>query len=164
MTSQEADIVDSESAISVWQALNEPVLEVSLSFARNTMIVAGVLLLVAVVSPYWQSFHGSGSTDGYQISFDYSSGVVAGASANVYSEENSMSDQAQEISGMTLNDFNYELSYTSDQVISAFGNAGKEVLDLSSDLESVLAIYQPGVSVVLGPFWDSWIDLMADPS
>lgn len=119
----------------VWQAFNDPVVEIHESFARLIFIIAVILLLVAWIAPYWHEARLITS-----VRAPFYGPLVAGA--------------------ITAPDWYYVAADVPGQVAGAWTAAASEVLDISDDLRSAASFYQPGASAVT----DAWLELMADPT
>ncbi len=146
----------------VWQALNEPVVEVGEGFARGVFVTALAVLFMVWVAPYWgtaQNSHVAGGSYNSpllirpdlaalpsQVAFfrmvtDGSSGMVAGIQTR---ETPVWYYAARDLPGA---------------VTDAFATAATQVLDISEPAAEVREFYGPGLEAV----GDAWLELMADP-
>ena len=127
---------------SVWQALNEPVVEVPEGLARGLLKFSVVVLLAAWVVPYW----GLAAASLPDVAYDSPlisayGGRIAGAQTAAVPEW-------------------YEVSRSlPGEVMNAYAAAAAEVLDVSAAVSPMVEFYEPGAQAVS----DAWLELMADP-
>lgn len=120
----------------VWQALNEPVVEVSPKFAQTMIVVSIVFLMAAWVGPYW-GIHNSNAANLYTNAANQ--GRVAGLQAWPTPE--------------------WYYGAAPGAVAGAFSEAADEVLDISEPVTEFSSFFAPGFQAV----GDAWLQLMADP-
>lgn len=125
----------------VWEALNESVVEVPENFARAMVMIAVIMLMVAWVAPYW----GVAGTRLPDISYNSpiitGEGLVAGAQ-------------------VTNPPVWYSLAKTLPfDFANAFAFAADEVLDVSEPASQMAEFYGPGFQALN----NAWLELMADP-
>lgn len=126
----------------VWEALNEPVVEVTEGFAKGIFAVAVILLMMVWIAPYWASAGQSLSVAVYEspiINPEY--GRVAGAQITAAPDWIA-------VAGSLPTD-----------LADSFAQAASQVLDVSEPMSRLNEMYGPGVSAVK----DAWLELMADP-
>ena len=125
----------------VWQSLNEPVVELPESFGRSVLLVSVAIMAFAWMAPYL------GQTGGSQrfaeTAPSYSFGQVAGAQL----EADDSSVLAETMVALPA-DF-----------ANAFADAAQEVLDLSEPVGQFVEYYSPGIQAV----GDAWLYYMKDP-
>lgn len=126
--------VKSVEPISVWQALNEPVVEVSEGAARGIFLALAVILLAVWIAPYWGAMPS-----------------VAGATL--------VSDELSVESVPIVPEWYYVTSAIPGDIAQAFSIAANEVLDISEPVLQISEFYEPGVNAV----WGAWLELMQDP-
>jgi len=127
----------------VWQALNEPAVELSEGFAKDVLLVSVAIIAFAWVAPSF-SQSGAGSSQIFADSgMVYEIGAVAGAQIEAAQES---------VLAETL------VSLPTDFAI-AFADAAHEVLDVSEPVGMVVEYYSPGVQAVT----DAWLYYMKDP-
>src|SRR3989344_3243117 len=128
----------------IWQALNEPVVEVSEEFARGILLTAILIIMMAWVLPYW------GSSSALAAEYPFQTEVI------------SYQNQPSEVAGQqttALPDWYYLVQRISSDITLEFGQAAYDVLDISDPVQESIEFYKPGVQA----FWDAWLELMADP-
>ena len=162
-----------KQAVSVWQALNEPVVEVTDEAAKGIFLVAAVLLMFSWLAPSFgavnavassplihQPINGQATETAYVPLFEpYSYEAVAGA----MTEKGGMGATGEkgapswytEISatGASLGDFYHET------VTAPFAEAVTELFDISRPVGSITDFLRPGTDAA----WNAWLELMADP-
>ena len=136
----------------VWEAVNEPVIEITEAHAKNLFLATALIIAAAWLTPYW----GSGSViaqESYEgtifeqvAAAGKSSGMVAGASTESYAV-------------LEGPDWYYTLEAMPVSVATSFSDAAHEVLDVSEPVGEMIEFYEPGVSAV----WNEWLNLMRDP-
>ena len=156
-----------KQAVSVWQALNEPVVEVTDEAAKGIFLVAAVLLMFSWLAP---SFGEAKAISNFQFSISKEETAyqplfepyaeVAGAST-----ENSPSPSLEKrgvapdwyvglsATGASLGDFYHET------VTAPFAEAVTELFDISRPVGSITDFLRPGTDAA----WNAWLELMADP-
>lgn len=143
----------------VWEALNEPIIEVTEEQAKNVFLAAIVIVFGAWVAPYW----GQTSTTVYYAPENVfeqfansgeGTGVVAGASTSP-----SSSPYQGEERGEVAPEWYYVIEEMPNAVVQSFTMGADEVLDISGPVTEMTEFYQPGADAV----WNAWLDLMADP-
>ncbi len=138
----------------IWQALNEPVVEVSEGFARNLLIAAILLLLVAWVGSYW-----GGDRAGLPYTTYRSSALIE---AQTLPSQVSFFRLGSMVAGVqtTGTPLWYEVAKDlPGDVAFTFTAAAYEVLDISEPVGQIAEFYEPGFTAV----GDAWLELMADP-
>lgn len=131
----------------MWQALNEPVVEVSEGFARMVFAAAAVILFVSWVGPYWGYAQAVTSQQSLQ------------AAANTRSAIVSLEPQ---VAGVLVSEAPLWYQVVQDapgEVAGAFTEASYEILDVSDPVTDILEFYEPGFQAV----GDAWLELMQDP-
>ena len=128
----------------VWQALNEPVIEITPEAARDIFMLAAFIMMMAWLAPYW----GTSQNQAYAISA--TNEMVAGATIET-PDYGRNSDVAPE--------WYLTIERASDDVVNAFAEAADQTLDISEPVLDVMEFYEPGVDAV----WNAWLELMADP-
>ena len=129
----------------VWQALNDPVVEISQEFAKTILLVSFVIIAMAWLSPYF----GNTSQASFKFSTGYPRPVVAGA----YIE--TVAAAAEQV----IPEWYLTTNRITGDVQSSFALAANEVLDISEPVSGIVEFYGPGVQAV----WNAWLELMADP-
>lgn len=129
----------------VWEALNEPVIEVTPDAAKAIFTVAAFLMVMAWVTPYWPAAaaHLAAAEELGMAPSEYTE-MVAGASI---AADESASYGSVPIYGIV------------QEVQGAFVSASSEVLDVSEPAGELIEFYEPGVDAV----WNAWLELMVDP-
>jgi hypothetical protein len=134
----------------VWQALNEPVVEVSGGFAKIVFGLAVIMLVVAWVSPYWGVAHAQVPAVSYDSPLLLEKALP------------SQMGQMRMVAGVEISavpDW-YETAKVLPQELSlAFSQAATEVLDVSAPAAAINEFYGPGFHAVN----EAWLELMADP-
>ncbi len=126
--------------ITVWQALNEPVVEVTGEAAKTIFTVAVVILLFAWLSPH----------------FGQNAVVpeVAGVTVSKVNEPVIAEEQVQ-----VVPQWYYTLEVVPESIEEAFVQASFEVLDISEPAAQIYEFYSPGFQALN----DAWLELMQDP-
>ena len=127
----------------VWQALNQPVMEIPEQTGKEIVAVAAVIMLAAWIVPHWGS---ALRITNYELSM----GNVAGYEETV---------AGAVIEAPQVPDWYYTVTATSDSVVTAYTAAAVEVLDVSEPVGELAAYLEPGTDAV----WNAWLELMADP-
>ena len=136
----------------VWEALNEPVMEITEEQAKHVFLASIVIMAAAWIAPYWgatpaSAYHSSLSSEGtifeQMARVGSGEGMVAGATTGI--------EVAPE--------WYYVVAGIPEAVVQSFGAGSNEVLDISQPVSNLAAFYEPGVSEV----WNGWLELMADP-
>ncbi len=125
--------------ITVWRALNEPVVEVTEEAAKTIFTVAAVLLLFAWLSPYF----------GQNIVAPQ----VAGASTMIIEEE------AELPQVLVSPEWYFTVQAVPDALGESFAQAAYQVLDISEPVAQIYEFYQPGLQAVN----NAWLELIQDP-
>src|SRR3989344_2922898 len=128
----------------IWQALNEPVVEVSEEFARGVFLAATLIIMMAWILPYW------GSNSALAAEYPHQPAAI--------SHQNQLSVVAGQRT-TALPDWYYLIQRISSDITLEFGQAAYDVLDISGPVQESVEFYKPGVQA----FWDAWLELMADP-
>lgn len=132
----------------IWQALNEPVVEVTESFARGVSVTALVIFIVIWVAPHWDFAKAINSEFAYQQFLSWQSAIVS-SEPRVAGVQVAQSPIWYEV-----------LKDLPEAVPVAFGEAASEVLDISGPVQEIAEFYQPGFEALE----EAWLELMADPS
>lgn len=133
-----------KAPVSLWDNLNEPVIEVSPQFAKRLFLAAVLFLFAAWIAPYW------GQAETAQA---YSSRV-----AGAYTDD-TQSWLVERPAGVETPQW-YEVSKAlPGDLTEAFAVAAAEVLDASEPVGEIAQFYQPGFAALN----DAWLELMADP-
>lgn len=128
----------------VWQALNDPVVEVNQRLAQILIIIAIIFLMLAWVAPYWDEARQISSLKTAKV-FTWDSALLQPAVAGAETSAVPVwYEVAREVPG---------------GVASEFRSAAYEVLDISEPIGLVADFYEPGLTAAT----DAWLDLMADP-
>ena len=122
----------------VWEALNDPVIELSEQQAKNVILASLVIMLAAWIAPYWGSSTGSQYTS-QGTAFER----VAGATIDTASAP----------------DWYYTLEAVPDTLAQTVTDSATDVLDISEPVQNLVEFYEPGVSAT----WNAWLNLMRDP-
>ena len=129
----------------VWQALNDPVVEISEEFAKTILLVSFVIIVMAWLSPYFGNAHEAGS-----LKFSaYPRPIVAGAYV----------ESVVPLAEQETPEWYLTTNAITSGVQSSFVQAANEVLDISEPVSRFTQFYQPGVQALS----DAWLELMADP-
>lgn len=136
----------------VWQALNEPVVEVTEGFAKTMLFIALLLLCVSWIGPSWEQAKIAAARENLGLA---SSGRVAG----VYLAAVSQADTALPPAAPRVPEWYYLAQGLPYDIGEAFAQSASEVLDISDQAGPIVEFYEPGVAAV----WDAWLELMADP-
>ena len=131
----------------IWQALNEPVVEIPEEIAKSIFLVSFVILAMAWLSPYF------GSTPVRQFAANPPRPIAHAMVAGAYVESISVFDDEQ------TPEWYLTINSMTNGVQSSFVLAANEVLDISEPVGRTAEFYEPGVQAV----WDAWLELMADP-
>lgn len=140
----------------VWQALNEPVIEVTEDQAKKVMFAAAVILFAAWVSPYMPvdaatvATHYDASSKFQVVSSKW--GTVAGASIDA-------DLQLTTYNSTTVPQWYYIAAEIPTAIADSFAAGAEEVLDISGPVSQMTEFYTPGASAV----WNEWLNLMRDP-
>lgn len=126
----------------VWQALNEPVVEVSEQFAFRLLALSVLMLAVAWVGPYWRA----ASAEAPVIT--YNSPIIAPAEGQVAGAQISASPILYTVAVSLPMDF-----------ANAFTVAANQVLDVSPPIQQLVNFSTPGWEAV----WNAWLFYMKDP-
>ncbi len=135
----------------VWEALNEPIIEVSIEQAKNVFLATAVIALASWVAPYWTE---AGSAVAYY------------APENVFEKMASVGDAgtgsvagSQIVAGELTPDWYYVAAEMPNAAVESFALGANQVLDISSPVTQLTELYQPGVDAV----WNAWLNMMRDP-
>ena len=124
----------------IWEALNEPVIEVSPEAAKNIIAVAAMIMVMAWVAPYWGS---AGRLADYD--HEVSVGMVAGETIGESIEDSGPVS-------LTTPEWYYNLSRTTEDFVDAYSSAASQTLDVSEPVVQAADFLAPGVSAVAGEF------------
>ena len=133
----------------VWQALNDPVVEISEEFAKTILLASFVIIAAAWLSPYF----GNSSDSAGRFAGGAPRPIVHSAVAGVFTENNALFGEEQ------TPEWYLTIDRTGSDIQGSFVSAANEVLDISEPVGQTVEFYQPGVAAV----WDAWLELMADP-
>lgn len=135
----------------VWEALNEPVVEISEEQAKNIFLASLVIIGTAWIAPYW----GAGNTLGaYQAGAE---GTIFEQMADIGTEYGTVAGAFEEYESAP--DWYYAAADVSSQVVESIAVGANEVLDISGPVQDLAEFYEPGTTAV----WNSWLNLMRDP-
>ncbi|MDP3993829.1 MAG: hypothetical protein Q8P75_02505 [bacterium] len=133
----------------VWQALNDPVVETPEEFAKLILLVSFVIIAMAWLSPYF----GNPSDGIGRLAGSAPRPVVHSAVAGAFTENNALFGEEQ------APEWYLTIDGMGSAIQSSFAFAANEVLDISEPVSGTVEFYAPGVTAV----WDAWLELMADP-
>lgn len=136
----------------IWQALNEPVVEVSEEFGKQLFAGSMALFAIAWLMPYF----GQVNIDSLAIHAqpEIETARVAGASISAFDDTDPTSwYQMIASTADSLGEFYLE------SVTKPISVAAHEVLDVHEPVQDSWEFLQPGVQAV----YDAWLELMADP-
>lgn len=129
----------------VWEALNEPVIEVTPEAAKAIFTVAAFLIVMAWVAPYWPAAQAHlAAAESFGLAPSEYTEMIAGASIEA--------DELASYGSVPI----YGIV---QEVQGAFVSASNEVLDVSEPAGELIEFYQPGVDAV----WNAWLELMVEP-
>jgi hypothetical protein len=133
----------------VWEALNEPVIEVDESQALRIFLAAAAIMAMAWISPYWAA---ASEVADQQIAMGYEAyqSQVLGAQISA--------DQPVSIVP-AVPDWYIAASATTEAVHEAYATAANQILDVSAPVTDAAEFLQPGTDAV----WLAWLQLIRDP-
>ncbi|OGE79153.1 MAG: hypothetical protein A2751_05955 [Candidatus Doudnabacteria bacterium RIFCSPHIGHO2_01_FULL_46_14] len=134
----------------VWEALNEPIIEVTEEQAKNIFLGAVFIISAAWIAPHW--------TAANNVSY-YAPTNVFEQMASVADAEDGFVAGAQIVADDVAPEWYYMMEAMPDAVVESFAVGAGQVLDVSGPITEVSQFYQPGVDAV----WNSWLNLMRDP-
>lgn len=137
--------IKSVEPITVWDALNQPVAEISEDVAKGIFMLTAVILFMIWVAPYWGQDSDVSSTTLQRTTYNLTTGQVAGAQTLADIPETP--------------EWYYVAESLPSAVAGAFAEATGEVLDISGPASKIAEFYEPGTQAV----WNGWLELMADP-
>ena len=140
----------------VWEAFNDPVIEVPLEQGQQVMAVAVMIMFAAWITPYWAAaadgpiaYYAPESVFEQVASLDFSSGAVLGIST----------DDPALAASPAVPEWYYAVASVPEAVSQSLVLGANEVLDISDPVQQMVDFYEPGVNAV----WGAWLELMADP-
>lgn len=152
--------------VSVWEALNQPVVEVTDEAAKSIFLAAAVILLMVWLMP---SFGGAETISNSQFSISKEAVTYQPmfGSYSDYEEVAGASTQTIVAAPQAVPNWYIAVATTSESlggfyeetVEQPFAQAAVEILDISQPVQEMAEFYEPGVDAV----WNAWLDLMADP-
>lgn len=144
---------------SVWQALNEPVVEVTPEFAKGVLGIAVAMLLAVWVLPYW----GVARAEAPFVSYNSSALFEQKALPSQMSFfEVKIPNRGGMVAGVQTSATPtwYHVAKEMPNALSeSFAQAANEVLDSSGPVMAMSDFYSPGFQAVS----DAWLGLMMDP-
>lgn len=147
--------------VSVWQAMNEPVVEVTDGAARTIFLAAAVIFLAVWIMPYLgnaKPVAASAPQEVYAyepLFVDYP--VYSAVAGEVISFESGRSSPEWYLALAEVGSGLSELYQESFRV--PFGQAASHTFDISGPVQDIAEFYGPGLAAVR----DAWLELMADP-
>ncbi len=141
----------SKNPPTVWESLNEPVVEITEERARKVVLASVMIMAAAWIAPHWGTAQASTHTS------VLSNGTIFEQMAMVGSQEGAVAGATTGIEAAP--GWYYVVEGVPQAVVQSFAAGANQVLDISEPVSSLAEFYQPGVSGV----WNGWLDLMADP-
>ena len=132
----------------VWEALNEPVVEITEEQAKKVILASVIIISAAWIAPYW----GSVGANTY---------ALAPQERTIF-EQTAMADADRgQVAGAVIEapEWYYVVAGMPQAVAQSFSEGANDILDISGPASNIAAFYEPGVSGV----WNGWLELMADP-
>ena len=133
----------------MWQALNEPVIEISEPQAMKIFLLAAVIAGMAWITPYWAE---ASEIADQQLAMGYDTYQSQVLGATIEASEPASIVQ-------TVPDWYIEAAASVSAVQEAYTAAAAQVLDVSAPVTEAAEYYQPGVDAVT----NAWLNLMCDP-
>lgn len=162
----------------IWEAFNEPVMEITEEQAKNVFLASVVIIAAAWVAPHlgtqisdvrnqMAGMGGMGTQYGQvagmqmaDMGMRYGHMAGMGGMGMQYGQVAGIQTMmTAETSELSVPEWYYAAAGTPEAVAESFAAGANEVLDISEPVSELVEFYEPGVEAV----WGAWLELMMDP-